>query len=232
VNVTTTGAGGEGIESKEEIVISGGEVIVNASDDAINAAYLKDDNKNWVSGSGNMTITGGYVFACSSGNDGIDTNGDCKIQGGIVYAIGGSNGEMAIDANTEERKTLYITGGSVFAIGSLENGAQISNGTAKQVSTVNKNTWYALYNGSTLVGAFKTPNTTTSSQGGGPGGQNSSKIVVYTSSTPSLTSDVSVSGGTEYFAGMANFGCTVSGGQSVSLSNYTSSGGGPGGGRW
>lgn len=80
--------------------------------------------------------------------------------------------------------------------------------------------------------SFQPPNTTTSSQGGGPGGQNSSKIVVYTSSTPSLTSDVSVSGGTEYFAGMANFGCTVSGGQSVSLSNYTSSGGGPGGGRW
>jgi hypothetical protein len=93
------------------------------------------------------------------------------------------------------------------------------------------NSWYALYNGNELVAAFKTPATSSSSSGGGrPGGSSSSgKLVVYTSSTPALKSGVTVSGGTEYFDGAANIGGTVSGGTSVTLSNYTSSGGGPGG---
>ena len=91
-------------------------------------------------------------------------------------------------------------------------------------------TWYALYNGGELVAAFKTPTQSSSSSGGDgrPGGGSSQALVVYTSSTPTLTSGVTVSGGTEYFAGAANIGGTVSGGSSVTLSNYTSSGG-PGG---
>ena len=112
----------------------------------------------------------------------------------------------------------------------LESGASISGGTAKQASSWTANSWYALYNGSTLVAAFKTPSSSSSGfnwappGGGGPGGGGSQKLVVYTSSTPALKSGVTVSGGTSYFGGMANFGCTVSGGSSVSLSNYSSSG--------
>ncbi len=238
ISVTTTGAGGEGIESKDYINITGGQVIVNASDDAINAAYKKNDQKQWVSGSGDLTITGGYIFARSTGNDGMDSNGDTKISGGIIYAIGASGGEMAIDANTEEQKKLYITGGTIFALGNLENGASITGGTCKQTTSWTGNTWYALYNGSTLVGAFKTPTKSSTSTGGGPGGGgpggggpgggNSQKLVVYTSSTPALKSGATISGGTEYFDGMAKFDCTVSGGSDVTLSNYSSSGGGGG----
>lgn len=238
ISVTTTGAGGEGIESKDYINITGGQVIVNASDDAINAAYKKNDRKQWVSGSGDLTITGGYIFARSTGNDGMDSNGDTKISGGIIYAIGASGGEMAIDANTEKQKKLYITGGTIFALGNLENGASITGGTCKQTTSWTGNTWYALYNGSTLVGAFKTPTKSSTSTGGGPGGGgpggggpgggNSQKLVVYTSSTPALKSGATISGGTEYFDGMAKFDCTVSGGSDVTLSNYSSSGGGGG----
>lgn len=238
INVTTTGAGGEGIESKDYINITGGQVIVNASDDAINAAYKKNDQKQWVSGSGDLTITGGYIFARSTGNDGMDSNGDTKISGGIIYAIGASGGEMAIDANTEKQKKLYITGGTIFALGNLENGASITGGTCKQTTSWTGNTWYVLYNGSTLVGAFKTPTKSSTSTGGGPGGGgpggggpgggNSQKLVVYTSSTPALKSGATISGGTEYFDGMAKFDCTVSGGSDVTLSNYSSSGGGGG----
>ena len=67
--------------------------------------------------------------------------------------------------------------------------------------------------------------------GGGPGGggNNNLKLIVYTSSTPTLKSGVTVSGGTEMFDGMGNINGTIDGGSNVSLSNYTSSGGGPGG---
>ena len=86
------------------------------------------------------------------------------------------------------------------------------------------NSWYAVYNGSELVAAFKTPATSSTSSGGGPGGSGSKKLVVYTSSTPALKSGVTVSGGTVYFDGAANIGGSVSGGSDVTLSNYTSSG--------
>ena len=120
----------------------------------------------------------------------------------------------------------------MIAVGGLERGASITGGTCKQTTSWTADTWHALYNGGTLVAAFKTPSKSTSSSGGGgrPGGGGSSSqtLVVYTSGTPTLSSGVSVSGGTKYFAGMANIGGTVSGGSSVTLSNYTSSGG-PGG---
>jgi hypothetical protein len=234
ISVTTTGAGGEGIESKTYINIMGGQTTVVAADDAINASY-NDDTKG-LGNAGDFTITGGYLYAQSTGNDGIDANGNCYIKGGVVYAIGASSPEVAIDANSEEQKKLYITGGTVIAVGGLESGASISGGTCKSVSSWTASSWYALYNGSDLALAFKTPaQSSGGNQGGGwpggPGGNQggSQQLVVYTTSTPSLKSGVTVSGGTEYFGGMANIGGTVSGGSTVTLSTYSGGNSGPGG---
>jgi hypothetical protein len=204
ITVTTSGRNGEGIESKNTLVINGGHITVNAYDDAINAAQ-------------DLTINAGYIHAHATNNDGIDSNGNLYIKGGVVYAIGATNPELAIDANSEEQKKLYFTGGTLVAIGGLESGSSLSQSCYSSWSW-NKNTWYALYNGGTLALAFKTP-----ASGG-------SRLVVSTSGTTSLKSGVSVSGGTEYFGGEANIGGTVSGGSTVSLSSYTGGGGGPGGG--
>ena len=225
ISVTTTGHNAEGIESKNTLEITGGHVTVNSYDDAINSAQ-------------DMTITDGYVYARATNNDGMDANGNLYIKGGVVYAIGASSPEVAIDANSEDQKQLYITGGTIIAVGGLESGASISNGTCKYTSSWTASSWYALYNGSTLALAFKTPTTSSSSGNqGGPGGNqggSSQQLVVYTSSTPALQSGITVSGGTEYFDGVANIGCTVSGGSSVTLTDYSGNSGGggdqPGGG--
>lgn len=200
INVSSTGNKGEGIESEGYVKITGGHVTVNSYDDAINAGQ-------------DITISGGYVFARSTNNDGIDANGDCYIKGGVVYAIGGVEPEVAIDANSENHKKLYIQGGSVIAVGGIERGASISGGTCKSTTSWTADTWHALYSGSNLVMAFKAP-----SKSSGRGGNQ--QLVVYTSSTPSLQSGVTVSGGTAYFGGMANIGGTVSGGSSVNLNNW------------
>jgi hypothetical protein len=214
ISVTTTGAGGEGIESKTTIDITGGQVTINASDDAINASY-NDDTKS-LSNAGNLTISGGYVYARSTGNDGIDANGNVYIKGGLVYAIGASSPEVAIDANSEEQKKLYVQGGTLVAIGGLESGASLTQ-SCYSTNSWNKNTWYALTVGSDVF-AFKTP-----SSGG-------STMVVSGASQPSLKSGVTVSSGTNIFDGVAYTGATFTGGSNVSLSSYTGGGGGPGGG--
>ena len=229
ISVSTAGLNAEGIESKTTILISNGEVVVNAYDDAIN-----------VGGDGtDLIIEGGYVYARAINNDGIDGNGNVYVKGGLVYAIGSREPEVAIDANTEENKKLYVQGGTVIAVGGLERGASITGGTCKYTSSWTENTWHALYNGGELVAAFQTPTKATGGSnpggggpggnrppggGGGPSGGGSQQLVVYTSSTPALESGVTVSGGTTYFGGVANIGGTVSGGTSVTLSNYSSSG--------
>ena len=214
ISVTTTGAGGEGIESKTTIDITGGQVTINASDDAINASY-NDDTKS-LSNAGNLTISGGYVYARSTGNDGIDANGNVYIKGGVVYAIGTSTPEVAIDANSEEQKKLYVQGGTIIAIGGLESGAQLTQ-SCYQASSWSKNTWYAMTVGSDTF-VFKTP-----SSGG-------NTMVVSGASQPTLKSGITVSGGTSIFDGVAYTGATFTGGSNVSLSSYTGGGGGPGGG--
>ncbi len=221
IKVTTTGVGGEGIETKGTLNITDGEIYVDAYDDGINS-------------SSTMTISGGYIFSKGAKNDAIDANGNLYIKGGLVYAVGAGGAEKSIDANTEGGYKLYVQGGTVIAVGDLEGGVQISGGTCKYTSSWNGNSRYALYNGGTLVAAFQTPTKTTSGGGGmGPGG-GSQKLIVYTSSTPTLytgttTSPMTVSGGTAYCGDMLNIGGTIGGtSNSVTLSNYSSGGGG----RW
>lgn len=208
----------EGIESKGAITISGGQVYsYSVADDAINSA-------------GDMTITGGFVGAHSASNDGLDANGNCYIQGGVVYAIGASGAEMAIDANSEEGKKLYVTGGTIVAIGGLERGASLSQ-SCYQASSWSANTWYALTDGTTTY-AFQTP-ASTGSSGGGPGGNSSSALVVSmsgTSGVPTLLSGIGTpTAGSYYFDNTFVANPTYTGGSMVSLSTYTgNSGGGPG----
>ena len=225
ISVTTSGAGGEGIESKTSITFNGGQTYVSSSDDGINASYNTDTN-----GTGDMTVNGGYIYCYSTGNDAMDSNGNFYVKGGFIYAIGAGGAEKSLDANTENGKKLYITGGTLVTVGDLENGVSISNGTCKYTTSWTGNTWCALYNNGTLAAAFYTP--TKSSGGGGffaPGGGGgmggSQKLIVYTSSTPTLKSGVTVSGGTEILNGKVNIDGTVSGGSSLTLSNYSSGGG-------
>ena len=207
--VRTSGYNGEGIESKKQLNITGGEVASYAYDDAVNSK-------------GNMTVSGGYVYAHGQHNDGLDANGNCYISGGVVYAVCSGSPEVAIDANTEGGYKLYLTGGTIIAVGGLENGSSLTQ--ACYQASWSAGTWYALTDGSTAL-SFQTP------ANGGSG------LVVSTASQPTLTSGVSVSGGTSLFGGSAIMGGTVSGGTTVSLSSYSGGmgmGGAPGGGpgRW
>ena len=185
--VIATASSHEAIESKNTIDISGSSTIVYAqsSDDAINSAST-------------FTISGGNVYAYSTGNDGMDANGNFYIKGGNVVAIGSSSPEVAIDANTEGGYKLYISGGNVVAVNGLESGSSLSGVTSK-TSSYSSNTWYTFKNGSTSVFSFQIP--TVSSSGGngggrGPGGQGgSSSMTIVASSTPSISSG-SISGTT------------------------------------
>ena len=226
IKASTSGTNAEGIESKNTLEISGGEIYVDAYDDGINSGQ-------------DMTITGGYVYSRSANNDAIDANGDVYINGGLVYAIGSRAPEVAIDANSEEGKRLYLNGGTVISIGGLEQGAALSQ-ACYQSTTVNSNTWYSMSYGDEVI-AFYVPTINSGGApggwpgyapggpggpGGGPGGNNSSGLIVSTPSTPTVMSGVTVDGGNSIFEENCYLDATVSGGSAVTITNYGNSGGG------
>ncbi len=200
-DVTAIAKNHEAIESKGTLEITGGRVYALSADDAINAAS-------------HLTISDGYVCAYSTGNDGLDANGNMYITGGVIYAVSAGGAEVALDANTEGGNRLYISGGTLFALGGLENGAQLTQNCYS--ASWSKNTWYSLTVGDKTY-AFKTPSS------GGNG------LVVSAASKPELKSGVSVSGGESIFSGMGLIAPTVSGGSDVSLSGYSASTGRRGG---
>ena len=175
-----------------------------SSDDAINAG-------------GDFTIDGGAVYAQSTGNDGLDANGNLYIKGGIVFSLGSGGAELAVDANSEAQKKLYLTGGTVIAVGGLERGATLSQ-TCWSAGTVKANTAYALYDkDGKALGAFKTPST------------GNLTLVLSAPSLDSVKYGVTVSGGTSLFNGAYTQDATVSGGSGCTLSSYAGGGGGQGG---
>ena len=200
--VTVNSTYGEGLEVKGDLTFDGGETYVSStSEDAINSQ-------------GELTVNNGFVYAFSSGNDAMDSNGNTKLNGGYVMAIcTKGTPEVAIDANTEEGKKLYInSGATVVAYGGLESGYSASQSVYSMSGTAGA--WNALYNGKSFIAAFKAP----------------SNISTFIVTAPSLTSGykgVSVSGDSKCGGIWATTG--ISGGSSVTLSNYTG-GGGPGGG--
>ena len=207
VKVSATGGeGSEGIESKQIMTINGGYVESNTYDDALNCAS-------------HMYINGGYVYAVATNNDAIDSNGNMYLSGGMVFCCGSEEG---LDANSEGGYKVYIQSGANLAaigrsMGAIESGASISQTCYS--TTASSQTWYALYNGNTVVAAFRTP-TLGSSSGGGwpPGGGSGGNTMVVTSPSCKLYSGVTGSG-TSFWSG--NGYSNASGGSSVSLSNYS-----------
>ena len=201
--VTINSSNGEGLEVKGDLVFEGGETYVtSSSDDAINCQ-------------GDLTVNGGFVYAFSSGNDAMDSNGNTNLNGGYVLAIcTRGNPEVAIDANTEEGKKLYINAGAtVVAYGGLESGYSAAQNVYSMSGTAGS--WNALSDGKSFIAAFKCPS-------------NISSFIVSAPSLASGCKGVSVSGEAKCGGVWATDG--ISGGSSVSLSNYTGGGFGPGGG--
>lgn len=161
INVSTVGNGAEGIESKAELTVNAGTIVINACDDAINS-------------SSHMYIKGGDITVVATDNDGLDSNGNMYIMGGTIKAFGTTSPECGIDANEEEGYSVIFTGGTLLAVGGGNSVPSTSESTQPYVTanmSVTANTDITLKSGDTVLATFTVPsNYSSSGSGGGPRG--------------------------------------------------------------
>ena len=220
---TTDGVSPEGIEAKNNLYITGGTLVINTTDDCLNARK-------------GVYISGGLIYAKASANDAVDagaseSEGYIEISGGALIAMGASQPETGIDSNGNSG--FKYTGGIVVAMGGAQNNTpQASGTTAYTVSTggASAGTTYALVQNNTVVLAFKVPQ----------GYSNANCLLLgagsLTEGTATLIGSATVSA-TKTFNGALYYGSVnISGGTSYSVTVSNSAGlqtgfqGGPQGG--
>lgn len=120
----------EGLEALN-IKIMGGDIMLVASDDGLNAAGSTDSSGTtggrdgmfgegiggmgggMSSGNGSIVISGGNLYINSSG-DGLDANGTLEITGGYTVVVGPTQGDTA---TLDYDKSGIITGGTFIGTG-------------------------------------------------------------------------------------------------------------------
>ncbi len=152
VNITQAYEGIQGVV----ISINGGEVWINSTDDSFNASNGSGGGfGGWGPRPGQQTTTnsgatpalnfnGGFVYVKTQG-DGVDSNGELNVTGGVVLVSQSGGGNEPIDAG--DGYEPKITGGVVVAVGSKDmasapNVTQTTffttvTGSANQVLAVN-----------------------------------------------------------------------------------------------
>ena len=144
------GVSPEGIEGKHSVVINGGKIIVNTTDDCINAS---------IDGIATIIINNGLIYAHSSDNDALDCNGTIVVNGGILIVLGSDVPEGGIDCDSDSLFTY--TGGTIIAMGGTN-----------QLPSSSSTTGYVIYSGTSMnIGGFG-GNFGGGNFGGGRGGFN------------------------------------------------------------
>ena len=120
----------EGIEGKQALFITGGIIELNTTDDCLNVSRDTSSYK------GKVEIYGGNIFAYSSNNDAIDSNGTLKLAGGILVALTSTTPECAFDCDSN---TFAVTGGLIVGIGTNNYSAPTSSACSQSTIVLSGN---------------------------------------------------------------------------------------------
>lgn len=207
---------GEAIETKDSLIVYGGDIEANSYDDAINCGTY-------------MEVNGGRIWAYARGNDGIDNNGSYTvINGGLIIARGT---EVAFDASTDAGGHFIINGGTMICLGGNmgawdqptmqgtqrylrlnndgSNGLVVKNSNGEEILNFKNNS----VNGSGFIDE-STGTGTKPPPGGGGGGSYSSVTFTspdVTAGTYTIYTSATINGGTSWHGFYTGSTSTTSG---------------------
>lgn len=186
--VIQVASGDDGLHADNTLTVNGGKIVVTGASEGYEANYINikggysyiygtDDGVNCSKKSFNscaFTMTGGYLdVAVKSGDtDGIDSNGNFTLSGGIIVTRGspGTTGS-GMSTGLDVDGTISMTGGTLIAFNGLEKSPSASS-TVKYAGTSGAN----------------------SSTGGMPGGPGGFKQTFAASSTTLSAGNYALSG--------------------------------------
>ena len=132
----------EGIEATN-LVISGGNISIVASDDGLNAAGGNDTTTtarpgmgSFSSSTGKIVISGGTLYIKANG-DGLDANGTLAITGGTITVVGPTTGDTAI---LDFDATGTISGGTFIGVGASSMAQNFSSSSTQGAIMMNTGT--------------------------------------------------------------------------------------------
>ena len=103
--------------SKNILTVNGGTIEIETVDDGINAAN-------------GVVFNGGKTYCYASGNDGIDSNGYFKFNGGLIISSGSNAPEEGFDC---DNNNFAITGGTLIGTGGGTSTPTASSCTQRSV---------------------------------------------------------------------------------------------------
>ena len=200
----------EGITCDGTWTQSGGVVIAEGYDDAVNSAKA-------------MTVSGGYLRGTSSGNDGIDANAAITVSGGVVIGEGANGAECGIDS--VEGTSVTVNGGYVISRGGNINAFVTTASKAFVQTSVSAGAKIGLKSGDSALIAYQAPSSGgTSTLICAPELKSGSSYTLYSGVTVSVDDDSFPRFGTSFTGGSEGSSLTASSSAGGSM------GGGPGGG--
>ena len=129
-------SGDDGLHADNTLTINGGKVVVTNASEGFEGNYINinggysyvygsDDGVNCSKKTFNncaFTMTGGYLdIAVRSGDtDGIDSNGNFTLSGGIIVTRGSPNNASNMSTGLDVDGTCSMTGGTLIAFNGLE----------------------------------------------------------------------------------------------------------------
>ena len=116
----------KGVKADNEVVISGGSLLVSSTDDAVHA-NSDVPLENGATPTGNVTVSGG-TLTLTTGDDGIHADGELKIDGGTVNVLQSYEGL--------EGNLVTVNGGSVI-INANDDGVNATAGKSSPLISVN-----------------------------------------------------------------------------------------------
>lgn len=119
ISLTSTGAGGKGLNATGEVVVNGGKLTVVTTGGVYTYSSELDSKPHGVKSDANITLAGGEILVCASSDSGtaFKTSLNVLTNGATLMGVGGkaTTGSASSTHGSKKYSNVKVTGGSTLS---------------------------------------------------------------------------------------------------------------------